>query len=122
MNKPSKTTLIRKLDKVCSQIVRARGYCERCHADDFSKLQAAHVYSRKFHNVRWDIETNILCLCAKCHFEFHAKPLVFAEWLQGYLGDYKYTLLNQRARAIKQYKLYELEDLLASLTTVATGE
>ena len=115
MRKPSKTTLKRKLDKAVSEIVRSQGFCSKCRMSDYSKLQAAHIFSRNMMSVRFDLK-NILCLCAKCHFEAHAQPVLFAEWVRSYLGDFEYEQLKIRARSIKKWSIDELSALLKTLT------
>lgn len=52
--------------KLHSQVVRARGACERCGERDYSKLQAAHIVPRRYSVTRCD-PTAAWCLCAGCH-------------------------------------------------------
>lgn len=66
-----------------SKIIRSYGQCERCGKK--SNLQAAHIESRRFLSIRYDLE-NGLCLCAGCHMWAHAHPTQFTFWLEEYLG------------------------------------
>lgn len=114
MKKPTRKSLTRKLDKACSDIIRSIGKCAYCGNEDYSKLQAAHVFSRSIRSVRWELN-NIVCLCAKCHFWVHAHPILWAEFVRDYLGSYKYQNLKLQANMIKKWSIKELEDLLKAL-------
>ena len=110
--KPKKRSLKCKLDKVVSQIVRTRGKCERCGV--VNQLQCCHIFSRTYMSVRFFL-TNLLCLCAGCHFWAHKNPILFAEFVKKYFGKYKYTQLKLKARMIKKWSISELEVLLETL-------
>jgi len=97
-------------DIECSKAVRmSRNHtCEHCGRQD-GKMEAAHVYSRKFKSVRWDI-TNILCLCFRCHLDFTGAPLDFERWLRGYMGEGMLDILNEKRNRIqKDTKAYRQE-------------
>ena len=102
MRKPSKTTLRNKLDKIVSEIVRAKGKCQNCGGTN--SLQAAHIFSRTYNNTRWDLD-NVLCLCASCHFYFHKNPLEFSHWV----GEDKYQLLKEARNQITKYTTDDLQ-------------
>ena len=108
--------MTKKLDKVCSDIIRARGYCVKCGGSG-GQLQTAHIFSRKNRAVRWDLD-NLLTLDAKCHFWAHQNPIFFTEWVKEYLGEYQYSALKYRALMIKQWTLEELQDLFKTLQKV----
>ncbi len=112
---PSKSTISNKLDKICSEIVRFRGYCEWCNKADHT-LQCAHIYSRTYKSVRWDLK-NLLCLCASCHFFGHKNPTLFSEFVIKYLGSVEYEYLKQRATPTSHHKIHNLIDLYESLKT-----
>ena len=95
----------RKLDKLLSELVRKRGFCEKCANRE--TLQAAHIFSRNKRSVRWDYKLNVLCLCAKCHFWAHANPILFTELVRKHLGKTKYELIKKKARQIARYLDYE---------------
>ena len=118
MKKPSKTTLRRKLDKICSEIVRARGKCQWCwHKEN---LQCCHIFSRTYNNTRWDLD-NLLCLCPKCHFYFHKNPIIFVEAVINILGKDKYDLLKEKRNQITKYTIDDLQTKLEVLTTLRKG-
>lgn len=83
VRKASKKTMRNKLDKLWSQIIRARGECQRCGKP--TNLQAAHINSRRHLAIRYDLD-NGLCLCAGCHMWGHHSPTKFTFWLEDYLG------------------------------------
>lgn len=112
--KPTKSSLTRKLDIICSLIVRSHGQCVKCGQGDYEKLQCAHIYSRTYRSVRWDLD-NLLCLCASCHFYSHRNPLIFAEFVRNYLGEFKYEALKFKAVSLKQWKLCEMLDYYNAL-------
>jgi len=104
-----KTTLRNKLDRLCSEIVRKRGKCERC--SNKYALQCCHIFSRTYNNTRWDLE-NLLCLCAGCHFWSHKNPILFTEFVRKKLGLEKYELLKEKHNQITKYTI---DDLLTKL-------
>ena len=112
MKPPTRKSLINKLDKLCSEIVRARGFCQRCNkSKDHSDLQCAHIFHRRHFSLRWELD-NLLCLCKGCHmFWAHLEPVEFAEFAKQKLGRLKYGSLRQRAQEIKKWTLEELDDL-----------
>jgi len=114
MKKQTKNSLTVKLDRECSRIVRARGGCQWCGEPDYSKLQCAHIFSRTFRNTRWDLH-NLICLCARCHFEAHQKPILFTEFVRNVLGEYFYASLKSNHNAIKRWTVTEMEELWQTL-------
>lgn len=62
-----------KADRLFSQLVRARGACEKCGERDYSKLQTAHIISRRYSATRTD-PRNAWCLCARCHLRLTDHP------------------------------------------------
>lgn len=117
--KGTKSSLCRKLDKIVSLIVRARGKCETCGKKE--NLQCCHIFSRKFNNTRWDLD-NLLCLCAGCHFMTHAEPLYFGEFVKRILGGEKYELLKEKHNQITKYTLEDLQVKLSVLEALLKTE
>ena len=115
MKKLTKSSLTRRLDKECSRITRSKGYCVWCNMTEHDKLQCAHIFSRTYRNTRWDLR-NLIPLCQACHFLAHRCPLEFTELVKSYLGPYEYELLRIRHNAIKKWTLFEMSELLKTLT------
>lgn len=73
-----------KADRLFSQLVRLTGYCENpeCRLMDASRLQCAHIMSRKFNATRV-LRLNAVSLCASCHAWFTARPTEWRPFLTG---------------------------------------
>lgn len=81
-----------------SLVVRSRGACENCGERDYSKLQCAHVISRRYNATRTD-EAAAFCLCWKCHHHFTGWPLEFAAFVEKKLGADTYEQMKAKAQA-----------------------
>lgn len=79
-----------------SNLVRQKGFCERCGKTEHHLLQHAHVIPRTNLFLRWDI-FNALCLCYSCHlFWAHKNPLEFTEWFKNrYPERYAYLMAHK---------------------------
>lgn len=80
-----------------SKIVRARGRCLKCGEQDPTKLQCAHIISRRYSHTRTD-EDNAFCLCAKCHFYFTVSPVEFAKFVFEQIGEDAYEALLRKSQ------------------------
>jgi len=109
MKKPSRKTIVKKLDKLVSEMVRSKGKCERC--EKTSTLQPAHIYSRKFQHLRWDFE-NIICLCAGCHFWMHQNPAEAMRWVETIRNIDDLIVKRRNVTPIKTFQLVELYERL----------
>lgn len=116
LKKQSKTQLKKKLDKEFGRIICSRGRCARCgRGAEEVTLQCSHIIGRTNHAVRWDIDNGV-CLCYRCHIHWwHKEPLEAQEWVKEYLGEMKLEALKARARATKQWELWEMEHYLKML-------
>jgi len=73
MKKPTRKSLVTKLDTVFSQYIRRKdavndiAICVTCgKKDNWKKLQCGHFMSRRHYNTRWD-EDNCHVQCAGCN-------------------------------------------------------
>lgn len=96
VKKPSKKTLKRKCDKLYSDIIRSKKYCEMCQ-----KLgtDTHHVITRRNLTLRFELSNGVL-LCKSCHVfslkSAHQDPLGFMEWFKKVRGvDYLYLKVNR---------------------------
>ena len=113
MKKTSKRKLIKKIDKVFSEIVRSRGSCERCGKRE--NLQCAHIFSRRIMRLRWYLD-NALCLDYKCHiFWAHRNPIEFTRFVENKLGKEKFENLERMSIEIVHYKIDDLEKIYIDL-------
>lgn len=117
----SKKSLTRKLDKICSEIVRATGSCERCGSK--KNLQCCHIFSRTYRSTRFDLD-NLICMCAKCHFWSHKNPTLFTDWVYETRKE-KYEILKEKFRYITklseddlQFKYEILKEIHETKTSV----
>jgi len=112
-SKPSKGSIKKRLDKVFSEIVREKGFCERCNKKE--NLQCSHIFSRSQLSVRWDLD-NAFCLCAGCHlYWWHKNPIEAAEFTKQRLGEDKYKQLILKSSQIKKWSIGELNELYLKL-------
>lgn len=113
--KPKRKTLTNKLDKLCSELTRSRGSCEKCgKTGEVAQLQTHHVYGRANRRLRWD-RRNLVCLDYRCHLWAETEPLDFADWFRiQRRGDADY-LQKENAKGIRKWTVDELETLLAEL-------
>lgn len=85
-----------KATKLHSLVVRARGACERCGESDYSKLQCAHILSRRYSATRTD-ERAAWCLCASCHLFLGLNPYEHVAFATQTLGEVVYAELREKA-------------------------
>ena len=119
MRKQTKTSLTRKLDKLCSEVIRSRGECAWCKKT--MGLECCHIFSRRYRSTRWYLG-NLVCLCHAHHFYAHSNPILFTEFIKEYLGEKDYEDLKLRARMIIKYTLNDLQILYDKLLEVKNGK
>lgn len=90
------TGLKAKATKLHSQVVRARGFCQRCGEQDYSKLECAHIIGRRYNAVRTD-ETNAWALCHSCHRKTGEWASEHMALIVQTIGMDRYEELRQRA-------------------------
>lgn len=117
MRKPTKSSLTNKIDKLCSQIVRARGYCEKCNTTNKTTLQCCHIFSRSYRSTRFYLP-NLLCMCASCHFFCHKNPILFTEFVKSHLGEIEYELLKSIAIPVSKFTTSDLEHIYEELQKI----
>lgn len=79
-----------------SKVIRMIGMCERCLDENYEKLQAAHIISRKYNSTRTDLR-NAFCLCASCHRFFTDHPTEFGNFVRSRVGSEGYKLIYQKS-------------------------
>lgn len=118
MKKKSIKTIKAKLDKLWSEIIRSKGYCEICGTT--ANLNAHHIISRHNKILRWDLQNGI-CLCVSCHkfstHSVHNDPLGFMEFFKKKNPeDYKY--LKNKKNQIAHYTISDYEEIYQNLLEV----
>lgn len=65
--------------RIWSAIVRSKGHCLACRSQ--VGLEAAHIITRSYSVTRTDLDNGI-CLCAKCHHDFTARPESWRDFIE----------------------------------------
>ena len=99
----------RQCDKWFSEIIRSAGCCFRCQSKEY--LQCAHIVSRRYLQVRWDVN-NSICLCRACHHWAHMHPVEWEAWLERTFG--KRYIKRLKDKALK-YNKVDYETLVYKL-------
>ena len=108
--KKTKKTWKNQLDKLWSEIIHSKGYCEWC--GQIGK-NAHHVIGRTNYSLRWDIRNGCF-LCISCHFKAHNDPLGFMEFFKKKNPeDYKY--LKEKKNQIASYTISDYEEIYQNL-------
>jgi len=116
VRKISRKGIVKKLDKVVSDYVRAKDrFCVVCGSTN--QLGSGHVFSRKAYNTRWDITDNgnVHCQCWSCNYRHVRDQYPYFKWYQDRFGMKKFDKLRRRFKTIKKYKTYELVELYEEL-------
>ena len=115
--KPSRKTLVKKLDTVFSEYIRRRyakndiTECVTCGKQDhWKKLQAGHFMSRKYYSTRWN-EENVQVQCVACNVYRYGEQYKFGI----YLGKEKSEELLAESRKILKITNYELIEKINSI-------
>jgi hypothetical protein len=112
--KPTRKTLITKLDNVFSEYIRRRyakneiATCVTCgKKDHWKKLQAGHFMSRKHYATRWD-EDNVEVQCSACNVFRYGEQYLFAK----YLGTEKADMLLAKSRETVKFSDWEIQEMI----------
>ena len=112
--KPTRKTLITKLDKVFSEYIRRRyakneiATCVTCgKKDHWKKLQAGHFMSRKHYATRFD-EDNVEVQCSACNVFRYGEQYLFAK----YLGTEKADMLLAKSRETVKFPDWEIQEMI----------
>ena len=114
MPKPSRKTLVKKLDAVFSEYIRRRyakndiAECVTCgKKDHWKKLQAGHFMSRKHYSTRWD-EQNVQVQCNACNVFRYGEQYKFSLYLGKELSDELYLKSHQTVK----FSNIDLQDMI----------
>ena len=107
------------MDKLWSEIIRQKGYCEVCGKPNANNPH--HVIGRVNHVLRWDVRNGCL-LCAGCHTmntkSAHQDMIWFVDWFKkARPEDYEYLLKKKNGLWDKDY-----DKVLAKLKEFAINE
>jgi len=110
--KPTKTALVKKLDKVFSEYIRRRNgemaTCVTCgKISHWKEMQAGHFMSRRHRATRWH-EDNVQVQCVKCNMFGQGEQFKFGKWM----GDEKANELIQLSSQVVKLSDYEMQELI----------
>tara|TARA_R110000796_G_scaffold245527_1_gene369810 strand:+ start:446 stop:826 length:381 start_codon:yes stop_codon:yes gene_type:complete len=112
--KPTRKSLITKLDKIFSEYIRRRyanndiSECVTCgKKDHWKKLQAGHFMSRKHYATRWD-EDNVEVQCMACNVFRAGEQYKFSK----YLGQDKADELLAKSRETVKFPDWEIQEMI----------
>ena len=116
--KPSRKTIITKLDNIFSQYIRLRyskneiATCVTCGKQDhWKKMQNGHFISRKHYATRFD-EDNCQVQCAGCNVFRYGEQYLFSK----YLGSDLSEELLIKSRNIQKFTDNELLEMIELYT------
>jgi hypothetical protein len=116
MRKTTRKCWVRKLDKLCGDIVKARdGHCVNCGTTQ--NLSPGHLFSRIAYSTRWDLD-NIFCQCIPCNFRHESNPFPLMEYARIKLGEQGVEDLHYKYVTPHKFKTFELEELYNSLEKI----
>jgi hypothetical protein len=112
--KPSRKTIITKLDSIFSQYIRLRyskneiATCVTCGKQDhWKKMQNGHFISRKHYATRFD-EDNCQVQCSGCNVFRYGEQYLFSKYLGADLSEE----LLIKSRKIQKFTDSELLDMI----------
>ncbi len=111
---PSRAKLVKTLDTLTSKIVRMRdGQCVLCHTTE--RLQCGHIFGRRSHGARWDIEPdgNCHCQCSGCNINHNRDPWKYFNWFLDWHGRPAFDALYTRWSKGRKYSRIELIALVS---------
>jgi len=115
--KPSRKTLIKKLDRVFSEYIRKRdtdskgyGLCCTCAKRiHYKEGHAGHFMSRRHYSTRWD-EENVNLQCSGCNTFRGGEQYKFALFLNDKYKTDKATELLIKSRESAKYSIIDLQE------------
>ncbi len=110
--KPTKTALVKKLDKVFSEYIRRRNgemaTCVTCgKVAHWKETQAGHFMSRRHRATRWH-EDNVQVQCVKCNMFGQGEQYKFGLWL----GEEKSEEMIKLANTTVKMKDFEIQEMI----------
>ncbi len=114
---PSRGTLVKKLDKVCSELTKLNwgGKCAMCGN---AGTQTHHFFTKGAHgSIRWELD-NLCLLDFACHIRrVHqaGETEELRDKLIERIGQKRFDELKKQAYAVRKFGISELQTLLESL-------
>ena len=101
-----------KLDALWGKVIHRRDkVCQRCGRSN-TKLDAHHIFYKRFRATRWDVLNGILLCYNPCHKNgedsAHQDPKGFNKWVKTKIGEYNYQILEIKKRNVVQFYYYDI--------------
>ncbi len=119
MKKPTRKSLVIKLDTIFSQYIRRKdaideiAECITCgKRDHYKKLQCGHFMSRRHYSTRW-LETNVGVQCYSCNITSQGMQYRFSQ----YLGDKLSEEMYIKSKQIVKFADVDLIDMIEYYNT-----
>ena len=119
MKKPTRKSLVIKLDTIFSQYIRRKdaineiAECITCgKRDHYKKLQCGHFMSRSHYSTRW-LETNVGVQCYGCNISRSGEQYKFSQ----YLGDNLAQEMYIKSKQIVKFADIDLIDMIEYYNT-----
>ena len=112
--KPTRKSMIKKLDKLVFEIVLKRdgGKCVVCGSKE--KLSPGHVFSRRHLATRWNLQ-NVHVQCIPCNYLHVRDQYPYFNWFVRTYGQVALDDLRAKYQLITHYKIKDLEEMYADL-------
>jgi predicted nucleic-acid-binding Zn-ribbon protein len=120
--KIKRMSIVRKLDKIVSLIIRARDKrCVVCGNKEY--LQNGHLFPRKSYSTRWDVTPNGNChtQCRGCNLSHNRDFYPYSNWYVRKFGQKSYDKLHVRYKTKKRFTDKQLEALYDKFKEVRKG-
>ena len=125
--KPSRKSIVKKLDKVFSQYIRRRfavneiAKCVTCGKQaHWKELQAGHFMSRKHYSTRWD-ETNVQVQCSGCNVFRYGEQFKFGMYLEDAYEKGIAESLQNKSREIAKFSDIHLKEMIEYYNKLLTN-
>ena len=119
MKKPTRKSLVIKLDTIFSQYIRRKdaisdiAICVTCgKKDHYKKLQCGHFQSRSHYSTRWE-ENNVGVQCYGCNISRSGEQYKFSQ----YLGDNLAQEMFVKSKQIVKFADVDLIDMIEYYNT-----
>jgi hypothetical protein len=103
--------LVKKLDKVFSEYIRARDKNKCVTCGSLERPTCGHIFSRSAYSTRWDDE-NAFCQCWGCNYKHEFDPYPLTEYARAVHGKKKYDAVHLRYNTPHKFPDYELEEMI----------
>lgn len=116
MRKITRKGLVRKLDKIVGDIVKARDITCVC-CGSASHLTSGHLFSRVAYSTRWDLD-NCFAQCLNCNLRHEYDPYPLMKYAINILGQDKVDEIHFKYNHVQKFKDFELEELYKKLEKI----